>query len=73
MTENLDVESFTNKELSDLHNALNIALVYSQEHLLTWIGIAEENPSAATCVKMTESEISSYSELIKKIESIRGF
>lgn len=63
----------TDRELSQLHNALTTALICNQKHLSTWIGIAEKNPSASACVKMTESEISSYSDLIKKIESIRGF
>lgn len=63
----------TDRELSQLYNALTIALTCSQKHLSTWIGISKENPSASSCVKMTESEISSYSDLIEKIESIRGF
>lgn len=73
MNENTNVELFTNTELSHLHHALTTALFYSQKHLSTWIEIAEKNPSAVACVKATELEISSYSELMKKIESMRGF
>lgn len=64
---------FTNIELSHLCNALMTALIYSQKHLSIWQGLVKENPSAVACVKMTESEISSYSDLIEKIESVRGF
>lgn len=64
---------FTNSELLHLHNALTTALAYSQKQLSTWIEIAEKNSSAFACVKMTELEIESYSKLIEKIESIRGF
>lgn len=63
----------TNRELLDLHNALTIALTYSREHLSTWIEISKEDPSASACVKITESQISSYSNLVKKIESVGGF
>lgn len=64
---------FTDRELTELHNALTLSLSYAKEHLSTWIGVAETNPSATACVKMTEDEISSYSKLIEKIESVRGF
>ena len=64
---------FTNAELSYLHNALNVALLCSREHLSMWIDVSKENPSAEACVKMTESEISVYSDLIEKIKFIRGF
>lgn len=50
----------TNCELTHLHNALSIALSYAKKGL-------------STCVKLSESEINSYSELIKKIELVRGF
>ena len=73
MNENVNNELFTNRELSHLHNALTTALFYSKEHLSTWTEIAKQNPSAVACIKMTELEISAYSGLIEKIESIRGF
>lgn len=73
MNENMNVELFTNTELSHLHNALTTAVIYCQKQLSTWIEVTKKNPSAVACVRMTESEISSYSELMKKIESIRGF
>lgn len=63
----------TNSELSHLYNALQTAFFVSQKHLSVWIEESEKNPSATACVKMTELEISSYSDLIKKIESVRGF
>lgn len=69
----MDNFQFTNVELSHLHNALRAAILCSREHLSTWTEISKENPSAVACVKMTELEISAYSELIKKIESARGF
>ena len=69
----MNVELFTNTELSHLHNALQTAFFVSQKRLSSWIKESEKNPSAIACVRMTESEISCYSELMKKIESIRGF
>lgn len=64
---------FTNIELSHLHNALTVALQYNKRQLTYWLEVFKENPSAIACIKMTESEISSYSDLLAKIESIRGF
>ncbi len=52
----------TNCELTHLHNALSIALSY-----------AKKGPFTSACVKLSESEFNSYSELIKKIELVRGF
>lgn len=63
----------TNCELTHLHNALSIALSYAKKGLSTWSEVSKENLSASACVKLSESEIDSYSELIKKIESVRGF
>lgn len=67
------MNEFTNAELSHLNNALRTAISRCQENLPIWKKIAEDNPSAIECVKMTESEISNYSALIEKIKSIRGF
>lgn len=64
---------FTNCELTHLHNALSIALSYGKKNFFTWSEVSKKNPSASACVKLSESEIDSYSELIKKIESVRGF
>lgn len=63
----------TNGELAHLYSALTTALIYSRKHLSIWKEISEKNPSAKSCINMTELEISSYSDLMKKIESIRGF
>ena len=63
----------SNCEISHLHNALTTAFFYSQKQLSSWLEEAEKNPSAMACVKMTELEISSYSDLLKKLESVRGF
>ena len=63
----------TNCELTHLHNALSIALSYARKGLSTWSKISKENSSAEVCIKLSESEINSYSELIKKIELVRGF
>lgn len=49
-------------ELTHLHNALSIVLSYAKKGL-----------STLACVKLSESEIDSFSELIKKIEFVRGF
>lgn len=73
MNENMNLKLFTNTELSHLHNALVTSLIYSKKHLSMWLEVSKKNPTAVACVKMTESEIASYSDLIKKIESIRGF
>ena len=72
MDKKISIE-FTNYELTDLHNALNVALIYSQKSLSTWKEIVKSNSPAMECVKVTECEIASYSDLIKKIESNRGF
>ena len=64
---------FSKCEISHLHNALTTAFFYSQKQLSRWLEIAEKNPSAMACVRMTELEISSYSDLLKKLESARGY
>lgn len=69
----MDNLEFSNCEISHLHNALTTAFFYSQKQLSHWLEVAEKNPSAMACVKMTELEISSYSDLLKKLESARGF
>lgn len=63
----------THDEVTLLSNLLNKGLFYSKQSLETWEKVVLQNPSAQPCVDDTRSEISAYSDLIKKIESIRGF
>ena len=72
MNESMNLELFTSKELLDLHNALSMAIISNREHLSVWKDLAREDPSVISCVRMTESEIESYTDLLKKIDCIRG-
>ena len=69
----MNLSQLTNTEISHLCNALTLAINYSRKQLPFWTEMAEKNLSATACVKMTELEISNYSDLLKKIQSIRGF